>query len=123
MIATAGPNHNRQVHRRKLVQFRRSIDPWERQGHEVGRNGDTDLAAGYADDVADLGAILRLIETKAVQEAAKAIARWALRATRAIYFPGRGHFSFMATLLPQGRSTCSTTAPRRLLTDVISPRS
>ena len=40
---------------------------------EAGQDGDAELAAGYAEDVADLRAILRLIETGARHEAAEAI--------------------------------------------------
>ncbi len=58
MIAAVGPNPTRPIRCRELEQFQRSIDPWEQQGHEAGRNGDTDLAAGDAEDVADLRAIL-----------------------------------------------------------------
>ena len=70
MIATTRPNRTRQIRRRELEQFRQSIESWERQGKEAGRDGDVELAAGYAEDVADLRAILRLIETGAPHEAA-----------------------------------------------------
>ena len=73
MMATARPNPTRQIRRRELQQFRQSIESWERQGREAGRGGDAELAAGYAEDVADLRAILRLIEAGAVHEAAEAI--------------------------------------------------
>ena len=73
MIATARPNPTRQIRRRELEQIRQSIESWERQGQEAGRDGDVELAAGYAEDVADLRAILRLIETGALHEAAEAI--------------------------------------------------
>ena len=73
MTATARPIPTSQIRRRELEQFRQSIESWERQGHEAGRDGDTELAAGYAEDVADLRAILRLIETGALHEAAEAI--------------------------------------------------
>ena len=73
MIATTRPNRTRQIRRRELEQFRQSIESWERQGKEAGRDGDVELAAGYAEDVADLRAILRLIETGALDEAAEAI--------------------------------------------------
>ena len=75
MIATARPSPIRQIRRRKLEQFRRSIESWERQGEEAGRDGDVELGAGYAEDVADLRAILRLIETGALHEATEAIDR------------------------------------------------
>ena len=75
MIARARPNRPRQIRRRELEQFRQSIESWERQGQEAGRDGDAELAAGYAEDVADLRAILRLIETGALDEAAEAIDR------------------------------------------------
>ena len=73
MIATARPNPTRQIRRRELEQIRQSIESWERQGQEAGRDGDVELAAGYAEDVADLRAILRLIEAGALHEAAEAI--------------------------------------------------
>ncbi len=72
MIATARPNRPRQIRRRELEQLRQSIESWERQGQEAGRDGDAELAAGYAEDVADLRAILRLIETGALHEVADA---------------------------------------------------
>ena len=75
MIATARPNRPRQIRRRELEQFRRSIESWERQRKEAGRGGDVELAAGYAEDVADLHAILRLIETGALHEATESIDR------------------------------------------------
>ena len=73
MITTARPNPTRQIRRRELEQFRQSIESWERHGREAGRDGDVELAAGYAEDVADLRAILGLIETGALDEAAEAI--------------------------------------------------
>ena len=73
MIATTRPSPTRQIRRRELEQFRQSIESWERQGQEAGRDGDGELAAGYAEDVADLRAILRLIETGDLHEAAAAI--------------------------------------------------
>ncbi len=73
MIATARPNRPRQIRRRELDQFRRSIESWDRHGREAGRYGDAELAAGCAEDVADLRAILRLIETSALHEVAEAI--------------------------------------------------
>ncbi len=73
MIARASPNPTRQIRRRELEQFRQSTASWERQGQEAGRDDDLELAAGYAEDVADLRAILRLIETGALHEAAEAI--------------------------------------------------
>ncbi len=54
MIATARPNPTKPIRRRKLGQFRQSIESWERRGTEAGRDGDAELAAGYAEDVADL---------------------------------------------------------------------
>ncbi len=39
------------------------------------RDGDVELAAAYPEDVADLRAILRLIETGALHESAEAIDR------------------------------------------------
>ena len=73
MIATPRPNPTRQIRRRELDKFRQSIDSWERQGQEAGRDGDAELAAGYTEDVADLRAILRFIESGALHEAAEAI--------------------------------------------------
>ncbi len=73
MMATTRPNPTRQICPRELEQFRQSIESWERHGREAGRDGDAELAAGYAEDVADLRAILRLIETGALHEAAEAI--------------------------------------------------
>ncbi len=73
MIATARPNPTGQIRRREFEQFRQSIESWERQGQEAGRDGDVELATGYAEDVADLLAILRLIETGALHEATEAI--------------------------------------------------
>ncbi len=75
MIATAKPDPTSQIRRRELEQFRQSIESWERQGKEAGRDGDVELAAGYAEDVADLCAILRLIETGALQEATEVVDR------------------------------------------------
>ncbi len=64
---------DRRQPQRGTVQFRQSIESWERQRQEAGRDGDVELAAGYAEDVADLHAILRLIETGAPHEEAEAI--------------------------------------------------
>ncbi len=73
MIATARSKPTRQIRPRELEQFRQSIESWEREGQEAGRDGDAELAAGYAEDLADLRAILRLIETGALHEATEAI--------------------------------------------------
>ena len=73
MIATPRPNPTRQIRRRELEQFGQSIESWERQGKEARRDGDAELAAAYAEDVADLRASLRLIEDEALHEAAEAI--------------------------------------------------
>ncbi len=73
MIATVRPSPTRHVRRRELEQFRRSIESWERHERETGRDGDVELPAGYAEDVADLHAILRLIETGALHDAAEAV--------------------------------------------------
>ena len=73
MIARARSKPTRQIRLRELEQFRQRIESWGRQGQEAGRDGDAELAAGYAEDVADLRAILRLIETGALHEAAEAI--------------------------------------------------
>ena len=73
MIPATRPNPIRQIRRRELEQFRQSIESSDRHGREAGRDGDVELAAGYADDVADLRAILRLIESGAPHEAVEAI--------------------------------------------------
>ncbi len=73
MIARVRPNPTRQIRRSDLEQFRQSIESWVRHGREAGRDGDVELAAAYAEDVADLRAILRLIESGALHEAAEAI--------------------------------------------------
>ncbi len=73
MMATTRSNPTRQIRRSDLEKFRRSIESWERQGRAAGRDGDAELGAGYAEDVADLRAILRLIETGALDEAAESI--------------------------------------------------
>ena len=73
MIARASATRTNRIARRDLEQYRQSIESWERQGQEAGRDGDVELAAGYAEDVADLRAILRLIEAGALHEAAEAI--------------------------------------------------
>ena len=73
MIATTSASRTNRIARRDLEQFRQSIESWERQGPEAGRDGDTEQAAGYAEDVVDLRAILHLIETGALHEAAEAI--------------------------------------------------
>ena len=71
MIATARPHRPRLIRRRDLERFRQSIESWERQGNEARREGDVELAAGYAEDVADLRAILRLIESGELDDAAE----------------------------------------------------
>ncbi len=73
MIATASASPTNRIVRRDLEQFRQSIESWERQGQEAGRDGDAELATGYAEDVAELRAILRLIETGPLHEAVEAI--------------------------------------------------
>ncbi len=73
MIASTRPNRLRQIRRREFEQFRQSIESWDRHGREAGRDGDVELTAVYAEDVADLCAILRFIESGALHEAAEAI--------------------------------------------------
>ncbi len=72
-MATTRPNPTRQIRCSDLEKFRQSIESWESQGKEAGRDGDAELAAGYAEDLTDLRAILRFIETDALHEAAEAI--------------------------------------------------
>ncbi len=73
MIASTRPNRTRQIRRSELEQFRQSLKSRDRHGRGAGRDGDVELAAGYAEDVADLRAILRLIESGALHEATEAI--------------------------------------------------
>ncbi len=73
MTATARSNSTMQTHFRELEKFRQSIESWERHGREAGQDGDAELTAGYAEDVADLRAILRLIEAGALHEAAEVV--------------------------------------------------
>ena len=73
MIATANASPTNRIARRDLEQFRQSIESRERQGKEAGRDGDLELAAGCAEGVADLRAILRLIASGALHEATEAI--------------------------------------------------
>ena len=75
MIAPANPNPTGQIRPRELDQFRQSIESWERDGRGAGRDGDAELAAEYAEDVADVRAILRLIEAGALHEVTEAITR------------------------------------------------
>ena len=73
MIARASASPANRIVRNDLELFRQNIEAWERHGREAGRNGNVELAAGYAKDVADLRAILRLIETGALHEAAEVV--------------------------------------------------
>ncbi len=73
MIATARPNPTRQIRRSELERFRQSIESWERHERDAGRDGEVELAAGYAEDAAYLRAIPRFIETGALHEAAEAV--------------------------------------------------
>ena len=73
MIARATVSPTNRIAGSNVEQFRQSIESWEKQGQEVERDGDLELAACYAEDVADLRAILQLIETGALHEAAEAI--------------------------------------------------
>ena len=73
MHATARSSRPKQIRRRDLERFRQSIESWARQGQEASRDGDSELAAAHTEDVADLRAILRLIEAGAVDKAADAI--------------------------------------------------
>ncbi len=66
MITTTTPNPTRQIRRRELAQFRQSIESWETHGREAGQDGDVELA--------DLRAILGLIESGELDQAAEAIA-------------------------------------------------
>ena len=65
------PHH--QIRRREPEQFRQSIESWAKQGQEAGRDGDVELPAAYPDDVADLRAILRLLESGAPHVAAEVV--------------------------------------------------
>ena len=73
MILTTRSNPTTQIRRREPEQFRQSIESWAKQGQEPGRDGDVELAAAYPEDVADLRAILRVIESGALHEAPEAI--------------------------------------------------
>ncbi len=73
MIARASASRTNRIAHSDFEQFRQSIESWEREGQEAGRDGDAGLAAGYAEDVADLRAILQLIETGTLHEVAEAI--------------------------------------------------
>ena len=53
MIARASASPTNRIARSDLEQVRQSIESWERQGQEAGRDGDAQLAAGYTEDVAD----------------------------------------------------------------------
>ncbi len=50
MIAPARSSPTKQIRPRGLEQFRQSIESWERQGQEAGRDRDVELAAGLAED-------------------------------------------------------------------------
>ena len=73
MIATARPKPTRQIRRRELDQFRQSIGVLGETRAVGGQDGDSELAAGYAEDVAELRAIVRPIEDGALHEAAETI--------------------------------------------------
>ena len=73
MIARASASPTNRIARSDLEQLRQTIESWERQGQEAGRAGDVELAAAYAEDVADLRAILRFIVTRELHEAAEVV--------------------------------------------------
>ena len=73
MIARASASRTNRIACRDLEQFPQSIKSWKKHGREAGRDGDAELAAAHAEDMADLRAILRLIEAGALHEAAEAI--------------------------------------------------
>lgn len=74
MILTTRLNPTTQIRRPEPEQFRHSIESWAEQGQEAGRDDELELAATYPQDVADLRAILRLIESGTLHEAAEAVA-------------------------------------------------
>ena len=73
MFASDKTKPNKKISRRKLDQFRKSIESWEKMGEKESRDGDAELAEMHAEDVADLRSILRFIETGAFENAAEAI--------------------------------------------------
>ena len=73
MFASDKTKPYKKISRRKLDQFRKSIESWEKMGEKESRDGDAELAEMHAEDVADLRAILRFIETGAFEEAVEAI--------------------------------------------------
>ena len=73
MIARANASRTNRIACRDLEQFPQSIKSWKKHGREAGRDGDAELAAAHAEDMADLRAILRLIETGALHEATETI--------------------------------------------------
>ena len=73
MFASDKTKPSKKISSRKLDQFRKSIESWERMGEKESRDGDVELAEMHAEDVADLRAILRFIETGAFEDAVEAI--------------------------------------------------
>ena len=73
MFASDKTKPSKKIGRRKLDQFRKSIESWEKMGEKESLDGDAELAEMHAEDVADLRTILRFIEAGALEDAAEAI--------------------------------------------------
>lgn len=73
MFASDKTKPSKKISRRKLDQFRKSIESWEKMGQKESLHGDAELAEMHAGDVADLRAILRFIEIGAFENAVEAI--------------------------------------------------
>ena len=73
MFASDKTKPRKKIGRRKLDQFRKSIESWEKMGEKESLEGDAELAEMHAEDVADLRVILRFIETGAFEDAVEAI--------------------------------------------------
>lgn len=73
MAASDKTKPRKKISRRKLDQFRESIEAWEIMGETASQNGETEMTEMHAEDVVDLRKILRLIETGAYDQAVEAI--------------------------------------------------
>ena len=73
MVASDKTKLRKKISCRKLDQFRKSIASWEKMGEKESLDGDAELAEMHAEDVDDLRAILRFIETGALENAVEAI--------------------------------------------------